>query len=254
MMNYKIFDPSTPWKLPQDEGAGAYPSYSMSEPEWKVLLDKAQEGDPEAQWEVADSYQSGCKDDQGNILVERSPQKAAEWFRNAAEAGHAPAQNNLGVMLGDGDGVEKDPVLALHWLKKAWKRGDSCAPQNIAITYRDMGKLKRAVHWFEKCAETGDDDAILQVGIHCFWGKGVTKDWVKAVYCYQRAIEGKNIAEASRDDAYFYLAIAYLEGQGVTKSVPKAKRLLKRANRDNDHLAARALLHILTTAHRAREG
>lgn len=244
-MNYKIFAPSTPWKLPQYEGAGADPSYSISEPEWKVLLDKAQEGSPEAQWEVANRYHSGCKDEQGNILVETSPQKAAEWFRKAAEAGYVPAQNNLGVMLGDGDGVEKNPVLALYWLKKAWKGGDSCAPHNIAITYRDMGNLKRAFHWFKKCAETGDDDAVLQVGIHSFWGKGVRKDWGKAVDCYQKAIKGKNISEASRDDAYFYLALAYLEGQGVGKSVSKAKRLLKRANRDNDHLAASALFQII---------
>lgn len=245
IMKNKTIDTSTPWKLPQDEGAEAYSSYSMSESEWQTLLGKAQEGDPEAQWEVADRYHDGCKDEKGDVLVEASAQKAAEWFRKSAEAGYAPAQNNLGVMLGDGDGVEKDPVLALHWLKKAWKGGDSCAPQNIAITYRDMGNLSRAFHWFQKCAETGDDDAVLQVGIHHFWGKGTRKDYTKAIECYEKAMKGKNISEASRDDANYYLALAYVEGKGVTKSVPTAKRLLRRANRDNDHAAARALLQEL---------
>lgn len=217
----------------------------MSVTEWETLLQKAEDGDMEAQWEVADRYHDGCRDDNGDVLVKASSANAVEWFRKSAEAGYAPAQNNLGVMLGDGDGVDKDADLAIYWLKKAYRAGDSCAPQNVAMTYRDMGKFKRAIHWFNKCAVTGDDNAILQIGIHYFWGKGARKNYSKAVECFQKAIKGKNIAEASRDDAHFYLAIAYLEGKGFPKSIPTARKLLKRANKDNDHPAARELLREL---------
>jgi TPR repeat protein len=46
-----------------------------------------------------------------------------------------------------------------------------------------------------------------------------------------------------RDNAFFYLAIAYLEGKGVKKSLAMARKLLERANKDNDHPPAAWLLH-----------
>ena len=240
--NY-VIDPLMPWKLPFDDtDTSPLSNYSMSAAEWEILLQKAEDGDPEAQWEVADRYHDGCKDENGSILVEASSEKAVEWFRKAADAGYVSAQNNLGIMLGDGDGVEKNPDFALYWLKKSYRAGDQNAAQNIAITYRENGKFKRAIHWFIKLASTGDEDAILQLGIHYFWGKGLRRDYLKAIDCFQKAIKGKNICEASRDNAYFYLAIAYLEGKGLPKSIPTARKLLKRANKDNDHPAAREFL------------
>ncbi len=38
--------------------------------------------------------------------------EAARWFRKAAEQGNGFAQNNLGVMYAQGQGVAKDPALA----------------------------------------------------------------------------------------------------------------------------------------------
>jgi len=242
-----VIDQLSPWKLPYDAGNASFePSYMMSIVDWAALLQKAEDGDPDAQWEVADRFYNGCRDERGDVLVEASSEKAVEWFRKSAELGYSAAQNNLGIMLGNGDGVEKNSELALYWLKRAWRGGDPCAPKNIAITYREQGNLKRAFHWFQKCAATGDDDAVLQSGIHYFWGKGVRKDYAKAVTCFQQAIKGKDICESSRDDAHFYLALAYLDGRGVVKSVSTAKKLLKRANVDNDHPAARELLRELS--------
>ncbi len=241
-----MIDQSAPWKLPYDEGEASFePIYTMSIVDWAALLQKAENNDSEAQWEVAERYYNSCRDEKGNTFVEASSEKAVEWFRKSAELGYSAAQNNLGIMLGNGDGVEKNSELALCWLKKAWRCGDPCAPKNIAITYREQGNLKRAFHWFQKCAAIGDDDAVLQSGIHYFWGKGVRKDYARAVTCFRQAIKGKSICESSRDNAHFYLALAYLDGKGVGKSVATAKKLLKRANVDDDHPAARELLREL---------
>lgn len=244
-MNNKIIDPLTPWKLPREEGAEMFPSYVKSKLEWQSLLEKAQGGDAEAQWEIADGYEHGCKDEQGNVVVEESLKKAAEWFSRAANSGHASAQNNLGVMLSQGDGVVKNSKLAIEWLKRAYKGGESCAANNIAITYRENGNFRRAIHWFMKSVDSGDDEPLLQLGIHYYWGKGVRKNHQKAFDLYQKVVKSNGICEASRDDANFYLALAYLEGKGVAKSVATAKRLLRRANRDSDHPAALALLQNL---------
>jgi TPR repeat protein len=84
-------DELAPWKLQRDDvESETLWEYAMSRAEWKVLLEKAENGDPEAQWELADRYHDGCRDENGKLLVKRSPRRAAEWFRKSAEAGYAP--------------------------------------------------------------------------------------------------------------------------------------------------------------------
>lgn len=41
--------------------------------------------------------------------------KAAKWFRKAAQAGNVTAQDSLGVMHANGEGVQRDYVLAYMW-------------------------------------------------------------------------------------------------------------------------------------------
>src|ERR1035441_4863891 len=141
--------------------------------------------------------------------------------------------------------MTRNPREALVWLKRAFRGGDSCAPVNIAVTYRETGNLRHAVRWFRKSVALGDDGALIQLGIHCFWGRGVRTNAAAAVRYFRKAAIGKNISEAERDDAFFFLGKAYLEGRGVKLSIPTARRMLKRANVDNDHPAARSLLATL---------
>ena len=214
----------------------------MSVSDWHRLLARAKQGDPEAEWEVGDRYEEGCKDHSGKMIVKRSVRRAAEWFRRAAEHGNAAAQCTLGVLLGDGKGVARNPKEALSWLKKALRGGNPCAAANIAITYREAGNLRAAVKWFRKAAAAGDDDALVQLGIHLYWGKGVRRNPKAAVQCFRKAIKGNNICEHGRDDAYFYLGLAKFEGRGVKRSIPSARKLFERANVDGDHPVAKSFL------------
>lgn len=141
----------SPWTLRLRGGTWSR-GYRTSTSEWRSLLAQAKNGDPEAEWGIADRYADGCKDRRGKIIVRRSATKAAQWFWRAAEHGSAAAQNTLGVMLSNGDGVRKNVDQALFWLKKAYRSGNSCAAQNIAITYRENGDLKAAVKWFRNAA------------------------------------------------------------------------------------------------------
>jgi TPR repeat protein len=215
----------------------------MSAVEWKNLLAKAKGGDAEAEFGVATNYDDGCKDERGRILVRVSNRKAAEWYRRSAEHGYGSAQNALGVILGDGRGVEKNVREALLWLKRAFRGGDTgCAANNIAITYRENGNFRQAVRWFRKTDASSDDSVLVQLGVHSYWGKGLRTDHQAAVRCFRKVIRGKDIWGWGLDDANFYLAIAYLEGKGVRQSIRMAQKHLERANRDNDHLAAQRLL------------
>jgi TPR repeat protein len=238
-------DPSNPWRLPRLKSEFPSHPYKMTVAEWNHLLSRAKQGDAEAQWEVADRYFEGCKDESGRTLVNQSSRRGREWLQRAAEGGVAAAQNNIGVLVGDGEGFDKAPRKALVWLKRAFRGGNSSAPNNIAITYREVGDFKRAVFWFRKSVFLGDDGARIQLGIHYYWGIGVRRNTAAAIAQFRRAIRGKNLCEADREDAFFYLGLAYLEGKGVKASVQTARRFLKRANVGRDHLAASRVLSAL---------
>ena len=61
-----------------------------------------------------------------------------EW-QPLAEQGHAGAQNNLGWMYNNGQGVSQDYKLAVQWYRKAAERGHEYAQINLGGMY-DRGE------------------------------------------------------------------------------------------------------------------
>src|ERR1700733_3578151 len=59
--------------------------------------------------------------------VEQDYSEAARFYRQAADAGYAPAQYNLGYLYEKGLGVERDPRQAAIWYRKAAEQGDAQA-------------------------------------------------------------------------------------------------------------------------------
>jgi len=100
----------------------------MSDPEAEqllaTLLPKAEEGDAEAQYELA------WRQALGSVLP-LNDEQAVSWLVKAAENGHALAQNNLGARYYAGDGVEKNQIEAFHWFYAAYKQGDRKAGKNL---------------------------------------------------------------------------------------------------------------------------
>ena len=79
----------------------------------------------------------GAIDRGENLLAghwgERKPDEAAVWFRKAAEAGHAGAQFQLGVMYGAGLGMPADPAVSAAWYRRAAEQGERTAQYNLAV-------------------------------------------------------------------------------------------------------------------------
>ena len=50
--------------------------------------------------------------------VDVNYKKAIEWYKKAAEQGHADAQYNLGVMYENGDGVDQSDKMAMRVVRK----------------------------------------------------------------------------------------------------------------------------------------
>jgi TPR repeat protein len=100
-----------------------------------ALRVRAEQGDAEAQLNIAIMYVSGCG-------VSQDDAEAARWFRRAAEQGSAEAMTKLGVMCGTGRGVAQDGAEAVRWYRLAadgWRRsaeqGDASAMTNLGIRY-----------------------------------------------------------------------------------------------------------------------
>ena len=104
----------------QDNGAAGQ---GMSS-EALEYLKKAQQGDPEAQFNLGRCYANGRG-------VKQDWQKAVEWYAKAAEQGDAVAQCNLGICYANGQGVKQDRQKAIEWYTKAAQQGDEYAKEAL---------------------------------------------------------------------------------------------------------------------------
>lgn len=145
--------------------AECYFYYNCEDEETKKdYFDKAvklcEEGDADVSssllFDVGSNYWSG-------INVPKNDEKAVEWWRMAAEQGHARAQRNLGVCYEKGYGVPEDKSEAVKWYTKAAKQDHVSAQYNLGICYcNGIGvpeDKSKAEEWFKKAAEQGYADA-----------------------------------------------------------------------------------------------
>jgi TPR repeat protein len=114
----------------------------------------AEQGHVEALYELgccyeesADSYNpsfanSLAKRQADELAKTRDEAEAANWYRKAAEHGHAKAQYRLGCRYRDGRGVAKNLFEAYKWLNLAWEK------------WKEEGR-SRELRWDEKSA--GED-------------------------------------------------------------------------------------------------
>ena len=87
--------------------------------------------------------------------------EAVKWYRLAAEQGYAMAQNNLGFMYANGDGVPQDYVEAAKWFRKAAEQGNASAQNNLGAMYDNGTGVPeddvQAYAWFNIAAAQGDE-------------------------------------------------------------------------------------------------
>ncbi|MEE4638772.1 MAG: caspase family protein [Wenzhouxiangella sp.] len=93
---------------------GEYTAYSRAnyQSALGVWLERAREGDAEAQHYVGEIYEKG---------LGRAPDyaEAMAWYLRAAEQGYSRSQVNLGYFYERGLGVEPNPTEALKWYRRA---------------------------------------------------------------------------------------------------------------------------------------
>ena len=116
------------------------------------LLEHAEQGDAQAQYEVGRRFWNGDSVDQDH-------KQAADWFDRAARQGLAAAQCALGLCYERGDGVEQDMWQAAAWYQWAAQQDDVEAQLHLSECYekgRGVPKDKeKAAEWLYKAAQHG---------------------------------------------------------------------------------------------------
>jgi TPR repeat protein len=153
--------------------------------------------------------------------------EAADWFRKAADQGHAIAQIDLGSLYFDGRGLAQSDAQALRWWRKAAEQGHVGAQMNVASLIESGRGTKpdsaEAFRWRLKVAESGNPEAQYLVAIHFLKGNGVEKD---STQCAQWALRA---AKQCFADAEYVLGLLHEVGEGVQKDMERAKTWFRRA-------------------------
>lgn len=88
---------------------------------------------------------------------------AFKIFSELAENGDPDAMCWVAVMLGAGEGVEKNLQKSIEWDLKAINLGSKASFYNIGVNYKDLGNMDSAIEWLKRSADEGDADASLEL-------------------------------------------------------------------------------------------
>jgi|GEM_PF-632995 len=203
----------------------------------------AERGDEHAPYRLGMFYDSSEKEDCG---VAKDDAKAIHYYQQAAERGSLEAQLLLAKRYTHGQGgLPKDEARALYWYEQAARQDDEEAQFILGRCYAEgrgvAQDLSQARHWLGEAAEQGhrkareyletlqdkeqspasensedDIDAQYQLGLAYDYGRGVERDFVRAVKHY------RNAAERGHADAQFEMGNMCAFAQGTEHSENEA--------------------------------
>ena len=161
-------------------------------------------GDLDAQLYVANRYLKGTNE------VPRDYEKAIFWYQKAAKSGLHEAQNDLGDIYYNGNGVEQSYYKAFEWYQKAANQGNADAQRKLGSMYYNGNGVARdyakTIEWYTKAANQGNADAQKMLGdlysdcetiagalgYHYYNAKYVDESEAKALELYTKAANNGN--------------------------------------------------------------
>ena len=207
------------------------------------LFEKAQDGDEQAQYELANCYLKGNG-------VKKDPAKAFTWYKLAAAQGHERAIMAMEAL--SDMGLSTATPAPSTTSAPAPSAAPAPAPQN---TQSDANRLLRqglrclneqnfteAAKLFKAAADQGLADAQFKLATCYDTGLGVPQDLAEAVKWYKPA------AEQGLADAQFNLGFCYFNGHGVPQDYAEAAKWLKLAAQQGLAAAQEVLITIKACA------
>lgn len=217
--------------------------FSKNDPLSSLRL-RASEGDIEAMTDLGLYYETGIKDVDGKWILTPSRQEAAKLLEEAATNGSIDAMLSIANILDTNKSTKSDRDKALMWLKKAARLGSGAAAYNIGITYRDVGKYRLSVTWFQKAIDMSEHSALLELAYAEMYGLGLKRDVKNAFRKLQKLTRLSGVLTSEKEEACILAARLLLEGWLVPRSIEKARQWLKRAE-NTSSTQARAILEDL---------
>ena len=181
--------------------------------DFDALLERAKEGNLEAQKDLAMAYIRGDE-------IEQNYEEAFKWYKAAAEQGDSDAQNSLYNRYAKGEGVEQNSEEAMKWLHRSADQGHGLAYYNLGFEYSSGVLVKKneleAIKWYKKAVKKDVIEAYYQLGFLYTYGDTIKKDYKSAREYYELAGGSWN-GEAQNE-----LGILHFNGLGTPKDDAKA--------------------------------
>ena len=182
------------------------PSVDLNEEYFADLKLKADGGDREAQFQLAQHYDQGPKG-------EENSKHAFELYKLSADSGHEQAQLKLGHYFANGVGTEVDPQESFRYAKLSADQGNTVAQASIANFYKKgfgvVQSDENAMAYFVRAADGRHGDAAFAAGNGFYEGVGVPVDKVEALKYFKIA------ANQSHADAQAKCAEMHAMGEGT---------------------------------------
>ena len=217
---------------------------------FKCVLNKAKQGDKEAQYHMGVYYQhkpgycwpryshkNTSKKNKLGLFIDKCLErhykkkfrkKALKWFKKAADQGSSRAMSDIAHIYEDKEfKTRKKYEKSLYWTQKAADNGDAHCQWELGLFYRSLGKLehhKTAFDYFKKAAEQNCFPAQYNLGEYYEKGLAVEKSYDEAFKWYE-----KSYYRSRGTVVLCKLANFYFFGLGVEQSYEKAVFYYKEA-------------------------
>lgn len=122
------------------------PPGDISESLWKEHLEKAKQGDADAQLWLTLTYWGRANDARADVASTYFT-RAAYWKCRTAVQGDVAAQDVLGEIFRDGNGVETDYAKAEKWFLASAEQGYATGQLDLGLIYMDFQDYAEADFW-----------------------------------------------------------------------------------------------------------
>lgn len=176
--------------------------------------------------------------------VGRNDEKAAQWYKLAADRGDREAMFALALFRFQGRGGPRDPAAGAKLFEQAANRGHISAAYNLGLLYLQGEQVaqdfKRAAELFQIGARAGSPEAQYALATLYKNGSGVPKNEDEAMRLMGQAAMSGNL------DAMVEFAIAQFNGSHTRKDEAAAALMFEKAAKRGSAIAQNRLARILS--------
>ncbi|MEM6412167.1 MAG: toll/interleukin-1 receptor domain-containing protein [Pseudomonadota bacterium] len=169
------------------------------------------------------AFLAGSAHDHGVGGARQEPKTAARFYEQACDGSQYRGCINLGLLYGQGLGVDRDYGRARELYEQGCDGGEARSCTSLGYLYyegrgteQDYG---RAQELYEEGCDGGDANGCNNLGYLYFEGRGVDQDYGRARELYEQGCDGGEAVGCIN------LGFLYEQGQGVDQDYVRAREL-----------------------------